>query len=202
MPTRSATSRRCSLSGARRLLHQRQRLRRRRLGRAGIERRRRIVFDLQLDLAGHLLAFEDGRDRQREIDAGGDARAGDDVAVHDDALADRNGAERLEMLDRGPMAGRALALEQTRGAQHQRAGADRRDVFRARRLLAAGIPAPTSSSIKSCWPGPPGTMTRSSCGQSAKVTVGTISMPRSVFTGAIVWATRCTLVFGSRASTS
>ena len=33
-------------------------------------------------------------------------------------------------------------------------------------------------------------------------TVGTISMPRSVFTGAIVCATRCTLVFGSRASTS
>jgi hypothetical protein len=34
------------------------------------------------------------------------------------------------------------------------------------------------------------------------VTLGTISMPRSVFTGAMVWATRSTLVFGSRASTS
>ena len=60
----------------------------------------------------------------------------------------------------------------------------------------------SSSSIRSCWPGPPGTMMRSSCGQSANVTVGKISMPRSVFTGARLCATRCTLVFGTRASTS
>jgi hypothetical protein len=60
----------------------------------------------------------------------------------------------------------------------------------------------TASSMRSCWPGPPGTMTTSSCGQSAKVTVGTIIIPRSVFTGSSVWATRWTTVFGNRASTS
>ncbi|GCC46167.1 hypothetical protein chiPu_0030061, partial [Chiloscyllium punctatum] len=51
------------------------------VGRAGIERRRRIVFEPELDRFRGLAIDEFGHQRQREIDAGGDAAAGEAVAV-------------------------------------------------------------------------------------------------------------------------
>src|ERR1700681_2308784 len=66
------------------LLHECEDFRRRGIRRAGGERRRRIVFEPELD---HLrgLAVDHDRDQgQREIDARGDAAAGDAVAIDAD----------------------------------------------------------------------------------------------------------------------
>src|SRR5262245_58060945 len=100
-----------------------------RFRRAGIERRRGVIFDLQLDLPRDLLAFKRRRNRQSKINPRRNSGPSDDIAVNDDLLAHRDRAQRLEMLDRRPMAGSALALEQARCAQNERSGADRRHVF-------------------------------------------------------------------------
>src|ERR1035437_1049849 len=75
-------------------LHRFEHRRRCRLRRTRIERRRRIIFDLQLDFARDLFALEDGGEREREIDARGDAGPGYDMAVHHYLFAHRNGAEQ------------------------------------------------------------------------------------------------------------
>ena len=54
-------------------------------GRAGIERRRRIVFEPELDRLRGLPVDHDRHQRQREIDPRGDAAAGDAVAIDADA---------------------------------------------------------------------------------------------------------------------
>ena len=69
-------------------------LRRRGVGRAGIERRRRVVFEPELDRFRGLRSMQQRHQRQREIDARGDAAAGDAVAVDADARLGRGRAER------------------------------------------------------------------------------------------------------------
>ena len=67
------------------------------LGRAGIERRRRIVFEPELDCLRSLAVDQDRDQRQCEIDSRGDAAAGDAVAVDADARLCRDRAERPSM---------------------------------------------------------------------------------------------------------
>jgi hypothetical protein len=50
----------------------------------GIERRRRVVFDAELDCLGSCLAGNFSRDSESKIDAGGDTTRGDHVAVSND----------------------------------------------------------------------------------------------------------------------
>src|SRR3569833_2897023 len=63
--------------------------------------------------------------------AGEGHRAGDN-----NTFSGRDRPEQRQAIDRGPAAGRALALEQAGRSEHQGAGADRGDVFGAGRLLA------------------------------------------------------------------
>ena len=58
--------------------------------RAGVERRRRVILDTELDLLGDLLAAELRRDKEREIDPRCDAATGDSIAVPYDALGNRD----------------------------------------------------------------------------------------------------------------
>src|SRR5262245_25511628 len=69
-------------------------LRRRAVGRAGIEGRCRCIFDGELNRLGGFDAGDLRRDGEGEIDARGDPAAGDDVAVADDAAGIGNGAEQ------------------------------------------------------------------------------------------------------------
>ena len=71
-----------------------QDFRRRGVRRAGIERRRGIVFEAELDGLRGLSVVQQRDQRQREIDACGDAAAGDAVAVDADARLGRDRAER------------------------------------------------------------------------------------------------------------
>ena len=65
---------------------------------------------------------------QRQVDAGRDARGGDDVAVVDDALALADvGAELAQVLDRGVMGDRGAAAQDAGLGQQHRAGADAAD---------------------------------------------------------------------------
>ena len=54
-------------------------------------------------------------------------------------LGDGNGAERRQHVAPGPVTGRLVALQESGGAQHQRAGADRGDVARGGGLLAQEV---------------------------------------------------------------
>ena len=109
---------------------------------------RRVIFERELDQPGMRLAADRGGEREREVDAGGDAAAGDAVAVEDDALGDRLGAEQGEMLAPGPVAGGAIAAEQPGGAEDQRAGADAGHPLRA--LADAARPRRASRHPPSC----------------------------------------------------
>ncbi len=71
-----------------------------------------------------------GDEVERHVDPGGDARRGDHLAVLDVAAADGVGAVLAQRLQGEPVPGRALALEQAGGAEHQRARADRGRPFR------------------------------------------------------------------------
>ena len=92
------------------------------------------IFEIERDRLGDLFARELGEQRQREIDAGGHAAAGHEVVVAHDPRLNRNCAEGLEQVVRRPMGGRALSLQQSGGAEHERAGADRSDEPRPVRL--------------------------------------------------------------------
>ena len=118
------------------------------LRRAGVERRRRRIFDLQLNRLRRLRAGEFRHHGQREIDAGGDAAAGEQVAVAHHASGGRGRAERGEQIARAPVRRGAPTAQQAGGAEHQRTGAHRADVARLRRLLDAasrGPPHPPSA---------------------------------------------------------
>ena len=95
------------------------------LGGAGVEGGLGVVLDAQLDGLGDLGADLLADQVQGHVDPGGDAGGGDDLAVLDEAAADRVGAEVAQRLEVEPVAGDALALEQAGGAEHERAGADR-----------------------------------------------------------------------------
>ncbi len=112
------------------VVDQRQHVGRRKLGPAGVERRRRRVFDAELDRLCRLLARDLGGNREGEIDPRRDAAAGDEFAVAHDPAIVRNGAEQRQHVPPGPMTGGTLALEQARRAENQRAGADRGDIAR------------------------------------------------------------------------
>ena len=90
---------------------------------ARLKGRLRVVLEAELDRLRDLVARDLGQQRESEVDAGGDAAAREAVAVAHHPLGHRNGAERLQQVARGPVAGRLIALQQARGAQHQRAGA-------------------------------------------------------------------------------
>ena len=121
------------------LPHQREDFRRRGIGRAGVERRRRIIFEPELDRLRGRPVDHDRHQRQREIDAGGNAAAGDAVAVDADPRLGRYRAEGFEKIHRRPVRRRAIAPEQAGRAQHQRSRADRGDVFCAHRLPAQEV---------------------------------------------------------------
>ena len=57
------------------LFHQRKNFSRRGIGRAGVKRRRRIVFEPELNRLGGLTVEHDRDQRQCEIDSGGDTAA-------------------------------------------------------------------------------------------------------------------------------
>ncbi|MNH37673.1 hypothetical protein D3C79_986020 [compost metagenome] len=66
--------------------------------------------------------------RQRQVDPGGDAAGGDQVAVLDKDLVGLDGRLRKALdqpLGVVPVGGDAIAVEQTRMPQHERPGADR-----------------------------------------------------------------------------
>ncbi len=111
----------------------------RRLGGSRIERRCRRVFDLQLNCLRDLWAGEFRHHGQREIDAGGDTTAGEQVAIAHHAAIGGRRAECGEQIAGAPVRCCSLAAQQTGGAQYQRAGADRADVARARGLLAQPV---------------------------------------------------------------
>ena len=106
----------------------------RRLGGSRIERRCRRVFDLQLDCLGDLRPGEFGDHGQREIDAGSDAAAGEQVAVAHHPADGGSRAECGEQIAGAPVRRRSPAAQQAGGAQYQRAAADRADVARVLRL--------------------------------------------------------------------
>ena len=84
-----------------------------------------------------------------------------DLAVLDEAAADRVGAELAQLLEEEPVAGRPLALEQAGGAEHQRAGADRGRPLACRASIRRSQESTASSSSSGRLPSPPGTRTMS-----------------------------------------
>jgi hypothetical protein len=73
--------------------------------------------------------------------------------------------------------------------------------YRALAPWAATKASVSESFIRSICPAPPGMQITSSCGQSAKVVVGTIEKPASVFTGSRVFQIMCSVAPGVRART-
>ena len=69
-----------------------------------------------------------GRNHQREVHAGGDTAAGNDIAVTHDAVSIGDATEQRQHVTPGPMAGGALAVQQAGGAENKRAGTDRRQI--------------------------------------------------------------------------
>lgn len=94
---------------------------------AGLEGRRRSVFGLERQGFGIGVAAQGGDHRQREVDAGGDPGAGDDVAVPHYPLGHRDRPEIAQDLVGHPVAGGSFAGQQAGHAQQQAAGADAGD---------------------------------------------------------------------------
>src|SRR6202044_3258249 len=76
-----------------------------RVGRAGVEGRLGVVLEAELDRLRDLRAGDLGGERERHVDAGGDAGAGGVLAVEDDPLLHDLDAERAQLLERLPVAG-------------------------------------------------------------------------------------------------
>src|SRR4029450_5340019 len=106
------------------------------IGTAGIERRRRVIFDAELYGPGGCLAGDFGGGREGKIDARADASRRDHVAVLNDPGLFVCRPDEREQIDKGPMRRCPPSLEQSGDAQDDRAGADRGDVLRGARLLA------------------------------------------------------------------
>src|SRR5438093_216691 len=98
-------------------------VRRRRLGRAGVEGRLRVVFDPELDALRELVAGDARGQNQAHVAARRDAGGGDDLALDDPALEGRLGAEPGELLVRGPVRGRRQPAQDPGRTDQQRAGA-------------------------------------------------------------------------------
>ena len=70
---------------------------------AGVEGRRGVVLDAELDRLRHLRPGELGDDGEGEVDARRDAAGGEDVAVADDARLLVAGADQRQQVDVGPV---------------------------------------------------------------------------------------------------
>jgi len=93
---------------------------------AAVEGWLRVVLDHQLDGLGPVPAGDAGRERQREVDAGGHPGAADDLAVVDDPLV--GAGHRPEGAQGGqglPVGGDVALVEQSGGGEHQRTPAHR-----------------------------------------------------------------------------
>ena len=97
---------------------------------AGIEGRRRRVFDGELNGFGEVAAADFGHDLEGHVDSGGDAAAGEDDAVAHHAAGVLRDAEVGELVAPRPVAGRTLAAQESGGREQQRARAHRGDVAR------------------------------------------------------------------------
>ncbi len=113
-------------------------LRRRLLGRAGVVRRVGVVLDAELDRLGDILSRHARREVKRHVDSRGDPGGRDHLAVLDDALGDRLGAELRQGVAVDPVARRPLALEDARRPEDERPRADRGRP--GRRLVRAANP--------------------------------------------------------------
>src|SRR5262249_32981045 len=103
-------------------------------GRAAAERLR-VIFDSELDALGDVTVAEVLDDAEGEVDARGDAAAGEAVAIEDHPRLPPFGAEACEVLAPGPVTAGAIALQQPGCSEDQRAGADTGD-----ELGALGLP--------------------------------------------------------------
>ena len=94
-------------------------LRARTFGAPGVEGRLRGVFHRELHRLRMILARDLGADRERHVDAGGDAAAGEEVAIAHDAPGVRECAKEPQQLTKRPLTGRAPPLEEPGGAEQQ-----------------------------------------------------------------------------------
>ena len=158
-------------------------LRRRLVRRAGVERRLRVVLDPQLDRLGDRVAGDPRGQRERHVDAGGDAGGGDELAVEHHALVDRLGAEPRSSSNASQWL--VARLPSSRPAAARISDPVHTDVVHvlvrsaSRSQSSAAPPARAATS-----PGPPGTSTMSGarCPPSER-SASSVSMPLSVRTG-------------------
>src|SRR5215204_2177873 len=106
------------------------------VGIAGIEWRRRVVFDTELYFPGGCLAGDLGGNSERKIDARADTRRSDHVAVLDDPGLLVRGPNERQQIDKTPMCRCPPSLDQSGDSQDDRGGANRGDVLRGARLAA------------------------------------------------------------------
>jgi hypothetical protein len=97
-----------------------------------------VVLDDELQRPGLVLARLAGRQGQGHVDPGRDAAGSDDLALDHHALGDRLSAEVAQVVANGPVAGRALALQDSGGAEQHRPRTDRGRP--PRRLVCAAHP--------------------------------------------------------------
>ena len=134
---------------------------------------------------GDLRTGDLGGDHEREVEAGRDAPAGEDVAVANDARALLDGADH----------GRSSCTPSGWSPAAPSAGPPPSTKAPVQTLVTYRARAPPAHEVEGLivgdrgrHPKPPGTQRRSSCGQSAKVAVGTSPSPQSQGTGASVLA--------------
>src|SRR4051812_44572831 len=102
----------------------------------GIEWRRRIVFDAELDCPGGCLARDFGGNNKPKIDARTDTSRSEHVAVLDDPGLLVRGPDERQQISKSPMRGCPTSLEQSGDTQVDCAGAYRGDILRGARLAA------------------------------------------------------------------
>src|SRR5262249_50906141 len=97
----------------------------------GVKRRSGGVFEVELQRLGVAFSSEFGRNYEGEVNACGDASSGECIPVSHDARAVRNCAKQRKHVAIGPVAGRTLAIEEARCAEHKRTVADGSVILRA-----------------------------------------------------------------------
>ena len=100
------------------------------VGMTRIERRRRVVFDAELDCPGGCLAGDFGDDAEPKIDAGADAAGSDHVAVLDDPGLLVRRPDQRQQIGKSPMRRCPPSLEQSGDTQNECAGAYRGYILR------------------------------------------------------------------------
>jgi hypothetical protein len=107
--------------------------------RAGIERGMWIVFEGKLHGLRDVGPGDLCHQGEREIDTRCDTAASESVPIANNAFFHGDRAHAWQQMVIRPMRRRLLALQQARGAEDERAGADGRDIFRTRALAAYEI---------------------------------------------------------------